>query len=401
MRIEFRRALGRTGLWFLGLGFLTAWGGVYFQSPWFCAAAGILWVLTGAAFTSGFERRQNDALDEWLKKIPSQDPRAAQLAQWGEGEKNLTPLLGILASGPPDSSTAQSPVSDAPSGGPSVDLRALSDMVRALMAEQEAMTSSLHGLQDIIRGWTSSIEKVSRINKSLSQLNELIVNDSKKVAVDTDTATKSAMDGIKAVGREINAMTDIKATIGSSAEVIQQLSLASDQIGEFLATITSISRKTNLLALNAGIEAARAGEHGQGFAVVASEIKILAEASARASGDVKHLVDDIRQRTASAITLINTTGKIEENVNLVYSAGDVFMSIVKSIRKASTVLGEISQALEDQRNDNDLMLQLITQVYQGGDRARKQFDLVQTNMDELHKNSRRVLEELERVRVGR
>jgi methyl-accepting chemotaxis protein len=394
MRFEFRRAIGRTGLWFLGLGFLTAWGGLFFQTPWFCAAAGIFWVLIGAAFASAFERRQNDELEAWRKKLDPQDPRA----QWQAGSKPLAALLELSAAKSQDAPAVES--SAAAASGQPADLRVLLDMVRALMTEQEAMTSSLHGLQEIIRGWTSSIEKVSRINKSLAQLNELIVNDSKKVAVDTDTATKSAMDGIKAVGREINAMTDIKATIGSSAEVIQQLSLASDQIGEFLATITSISRKTNLLALNAGIEAARAGEHGQGFAVVASEIKILAEASARASGDVKHLVDDIRQRTASAITLINTTGKIEENVNLVYSAGDVFMSIVKSIRKASTVLGEISQALEDQRNDNDLMLQLITQVYQGGDRARKQFDLVQSNMDELHRNSRRVLDELERVRAG-
>ncbi len=350
--------------------------------------------MIGAAFASAFERRQNDELEAWRKKLDPHDPRA----QWQAGQKPLVSLLELPAAHSP-AAPAVEPSAPEASGQPA-DLRVLLDMVRALMAEQEGVTSSLHGLQEIIRGWTASIEKVSRINKSLSQLNELIVNDSKKVAVDTDTATKSAMDGIKAVGREINAMTDIKATIGSSAEVIQQLSLASDQIGEFLATITSISRKTNLLALNAGIEAARAGEHGQGFAVVASEIKILAEASARASGDVKHLVDDIRQRTASAITLINTTGKIEENVNLVYSAGDVFMSIVKSIRKASSVLGEISQALEDQRNDNDLMLQLITQVYQGGDRARKQFDLVQNNMDELHKNSRRVLEELERMKAG-
>jgi methyl-accepting chemotaxis protein len=394
MRFEFRRAIGQTGLWFLVFGFLTAWGGLFFQTPWFCAAAGIFWVLIGAAFASAFERRQNDELEAWRKKLDPHDPRA----QWQAGQKPLVSLLELPAAHSP-AAPAVEPSAPEASGQPA-DLRVLLDMVRALMAEQEGVTSSLHGLQEIIRGWTASIEKVSRINKSLSQLNELIVNDSKKVAVDTDTATKSAMDGIKAVGREINAMTDIKATIGSSAEVIQQLSLASDQIGEFLATITSISRKTNLLALNAGIEAARAGEHGQGFAVVASEIKILAEASARASGDVKHLVDDIRQRTASAITLINTTGKIEENVNLVYSAGDVFMSIVKSIRKASSVLGEISQALEDQRNDNDLMLQLITQVYQGGDRARKQFDLVQNNMDELHKNSRRVLEELERMKAG-
>jgi methyl-accepting chemotaxis protein len=242
----------------------------------------------------------------------------------------------------------------------------------------------------MIRDWSSNIEKAGRINKSLLQLNELIVNDSKKVALDTDEAARSATDGIKSVGKEIKAMTEIKATIGSSAEVIKQLNLASDQIGEFLATITTIARKTNLLALNAGIEAARAGEHGQGFAVVASEIKILAEASAKASGDVKHLVDDIRAKTASAISLISTTGKIEENVNVVYSAGDVFMNIVKSVRKAGGLLGEISQALDDQRNDNELLLQLINKIYMAGDRVKERFESVEDSMAELQKHSQKM-----------
>jgi len=216
------------------------------------------------------------------------------------------------------------------------------------------------------------------------------VNDSKKVALDTDEAAHSATEGIKSVGKEIKAMTEIKATIGSSAEVIQQLSLASEQIGNFLVAITNIARKTNLLALNAGIEAARAGEHGQGFAVVASEIKILAEASAKASADVKHLVDDIRAKTASAIFLISTTGKIEENVNVVYNAGDVFMNIVKSIRKAGGLLGEISQALDDQRNDNELLLQLINRIHLSGDQVRSRFDLVEQSMEHVQKLSQKM-----------
>jgi methyl-accepting chemotaxis protein len=251
--------------------------------------------------------------------------------------------------------------------------------------ELEKIVQTFRIFRDTLRDWSSTIEKAGRINKSLLQLNELIVNDSKKVAVDTDEAARSATEGIKSVGKEIKAMTEIKATIGSSAEVIQQLNLASDQIGEFLATITSIARKTNLLALNAGIEAARAGEHGQGFAVVASEIKTLAEASAKASGDVKHLVDDIRSKTASAISLISTTGKIEENVNVVYNAGDVFMNIVKSVRKAGGLLGEISQALDDQRNDNELLLQLINKIYVAGDHVKAKFEAVEEGLGQLEK----------------
>jgi methyl-accepting chemotaxis protein len=124
--------------------------------------------------------------------------------------------------------------------------------------------------------------------------------------------------------------------------------------------------------------------------VVASEIKILAEASAKASGDVKHLVDDIRAKTASAISLISTTGKIEENVNVVYSAGDVFMNIVKSVRKAGGLLGEISQALDDQRNDNELLLQLINKIYLAGDQVKERFESVEDSLGQLQKVSQQM-----------
>jgi methyl-accepting chemotaxis protein len=185
-------------------------------------------------------------------------------------------------------------------------------------------------------------------------------------------------------------MTEIKATIGSSAEVIQQLSKASEQIGEFVSTITSITRKTNLLALNAGIEAARAGEQGQGFAVVAGEIKTLAEASASASTAAKHLVDDIRRRTESAIHLISSTEKIEENINVVYNAGDVFMDIVKSIRKAGGLLAEISQALLDQRNDNELMIQLVEKVSHESKRVQDQLERAQESLDQVQSFSNKM-----------
>jgi methyl-accepting chemotaxis protein len=268
------------------------------------------------------------------------------------------------------------------------------ETLERLVREQEHTIQAFYAFKDVIRDWSTTIEKAGRINKSLLQLNEIIVSDSKKVAQDTDSAARSATEGIKTVGKEIKAMTEIKATIGSSAEVIQQLNLASEQIGDFLAAITSIARKTNLLALNAGIEAARAGEQGTGFAVVAGEIKILAEASAKAAGDVKHLVDDIRSKTSSAISLINTTGKIEENVNVVYSAGDVFMNIVKSIRKAGGLLGEISQALDDQRNDNELLVQLLEKIHSSGGQVRDKFDMAQQGLDQVQKLSQKIKEQI-------
>ena len=139
-----------------------------------------------------------------------------------------------------------------------------------LLDEQNRLVQASLTLKGTTLDWASSLDKINRINKSILQLNHLIAGDSKRVSGDTEAAVQSASDGIKTVGREIKAMTELKATIGSSAEVIQDLANASEKIGQFVATITTIARKTNLLALNAGIEAARAGEHGQGFAVVSN-----------------------------------------------------------------------------------------------------------------------------------
>ena len=332
-------------------------------------------------------RGKKEFLEGISARLPESSPaRKVLTASLGHSDPLETTIRELADMAP----TTEAPVTTTVLQAPSVPLEDISGQLENLSQEQEKMFQAIHTFKEVIRDWAGNIEKAGRINKSLLQLNELIVNDSKKVALDTDEAARSATDGIKSVGKEIKAMTEIKATIGSSAEVIQQLSLASDQIGEFLSTITSIARKTNLLALNAGIEAARAGEHGQGFAVVASEINPLAEASAKASADVKHLVDEIRSKTASAIALINTTGKIEENVNVVYSAGDVFMNIVKSIRKAGGLLGEISQALDDQRNDNELLLQLINKIYVSGDHVRERFDLVEQSLDHVQKLSRKM-----------
>jgi len=270
-----------------------------------------------------------------------------------------------------------------------------------LLDEQNRLVQASLTLKGTTLDWASSLDKINRINKSILQLNHLIAGDSKRVSGDTEAAVQSASDGIKTVGREIKAMTELKATIGSSAEVIQDLANASEKIGQFVATITTIARKTNLLALNAGIEAARAGEHGQGFAVVASEIKTLAEASTKASSDVKQLVDDIRQKTANAISLISSTEKIEENINVVYSAGDVFMMIVKSFRKAGALLGEISQALEDQRNDNELLIQLVERMCKNGDEVKVKIEDLHERWEKLNEQNKSIRAEMSQGQEAR
>ena len=91
------------------------------------------------------------------------------------------------------------------------------------------------------------------------------------------------------------------AEVNGTAERIDLLGNAVNEIGKVTEMITEISEQTNLLALNATIEAARAGEAGKGFAVVANEIKELAWQTAQATGEIRSKIETIQTTTDDTV----------------------------------------------------------------------------------------------------
>jgi methyl-accepting chemotaxis protein len=99
--------------------------------------------------------------------------------------------------------------------------------------------------------------------------------------------------------------------------------------------IDGIAFQTNILALNAAVEAARAGEQGRGFAVVAGEVRSLAQRSAAAAKEIK--------------TLIGTSvDRVEAGTGLVQQAGGTMQEILASVHRVSEIIGEISNAAQEQ-----------------------------------------------------
>ena len=131
-----------------------------------------------------------------------------------------------------------------------------------------------------------------------------------RLATLSTTMREVALDGLKRdralrilaqenrgrLERTAGALEALTTDALGSAQAIEELSAAVDEIRAFLILVQKISRQSKILALNAAMEAARAGEHGHGFAVVATEVRRLASSSAEAANRTTSLVEEMLER---------------------------------------------------------------------------------------------------------
>jgi methyl-accepting chemotaxis protein len=139
------------------------------------------------------------------------------------------------------------------------------------------------------------------------------------------------------------------AVVAQAVSAMARIEESSRKISDIISVIDEIARQTNLLALNAAVEAARAGEAGRGFAVVASEVRSLAQRSSQAAKDIKDLIT-------------NSSGQVQEGVELVNKAGASLNEIVESIKKVAEIVAEIASASAEQATGLDQVNVALTQM---------------------------------------
>ncbi|MCS3811034.1 methyl-accepting chemotaxis protein [Xanthomonas sp. 4461] len=195
-------------------------------------------------------------------------------------------------------------------------------------------------------------------NQDLSQRTEQQAANLEETAASMEELTSTVRNNAEHARRANQLVVGAAAVASQGGEVVGQvvgtmagIQAASRKIADIIGVIDGIAFQTNILALNAAVEAARAGEQGRGFAVVASEVRTLAQRSAAAAKEIKHLIDD-------------SVSRVEHGSQLVGQAGRTMQDIVDSVRNVTTIMHEISEASLQQSQGIEQVGQTVSQMDQ-------------------------------------
>lgn len=192
---------------------------------------------------------------------------------------------------------------------------------------------------------TETAAAVQQISVSISQ-----VSSNAQISLKSSlNGSELCQTGSHVVGRTVEEMRQISATVEETARLIRTLHQRSVDIDQISNTIKDIAGQTNLLALNAAIEAARAGEQGRGFAVVADEVRKLAERTGKATQEIQDMTGSIQTEMATALTIIEANReRVENGVSLTRQADQSLSDIDRGTRDTAQSVEEIARATAEQ-----------------------------------------------------
>ncbi len=346
--------------------------------------------------TTLFLRKYHDIVLTWVKKAVSGD---YSLDDESMRDEDVAEIVGELK----DKDTVNSKKITLEKSDLKSIIQSLNDVKSIYDHERgksDDIRNDIKNIKAFIETNIRTFEKIKAIGLEIKNTSKNIDNSTQNVLKDAKKQSESASKGVKAIGHEIQSITELKESIISSTKIIEELVEMSKRIRAFVMTITEMTKKTNMLALNAGIEAARAGEAGKSFSVVAEEIKNLATNSNNSAEEITQILKEIQKRTDEVIDMIKMTEKIEDNIKTFYQTGDIFIGIVKDVKHVEKIIANISSFTDEHFTDSELMFKIISDFYKKTEDYNKLADRMSMEVDEMDRTGMNIYASIDSVIAG-
>jgi methyl-accepting chemotaxis protein len=234
----------------------------------------------------------------------------------------------------------------------------IGQLLQALSGMNERLRSLVSQVRTGVDSVSTASTQIATGNHDLSARTEQTASNLQQTAASMQELTSTVVRSVDTAQQANLLVTQAAQSATRGGDVMtrvvdsmQQIDGSSKKINDIIGVIDSIAFQTNILALNAAVEAARAGEQGRGFAVVASEVRMLAKRSADAAKEIKTLIGE-------------SVSTVETGAKQVHEAGLAMGEIVKSVRRVSDLIGEITSSATEQRDGIDQVNQAVANLDQ-------------------------------------
>lgn len=239
-----------------------------------------------------------------------------------------------------------------------------------VMASIDETSSAVNEISVAIEQVTKNLDHLAGVvhqsASAMEQIHSTIGNVEQNAAISHEVSQQvkeRAEESRSVVTETIKALDEIKHSVGLSFDAIQRLAENSTRIENIVNVINDITKRTNLLALNASIIAAQAGEYGKSFGVVADEIRNLSLQTGHSTGEITSIIEEIMSESKTAAYNIKTTKElVHRGVELGHTTGESLKAIFDSSGCSLDMTRQIKQATQEQVTSVQLVAHSMEEI---------------------------------------
>lgn len=256
-----------------------------------------------------------------------------------------------------------------------MDMSAITEEISSTMAVMSQNVSDVNlNTSDVEKEVNTIAEKTYEIDRYSKQMKE-----------HADQIENSARNNMEQTSEKVNnILRELKQSIEDSKSIEQVASLTKE--------ILTVSRNTNLLAINAAIEASRAGEAGKGFSVVATEVGLLANSTRETANNIQRVnemvIKAVNNLAENATELVSyMTDEILPEFEMFVKSGEQYKNNASYIE---TTMDEFSVKI-------DKLKQNMTMIAQSMDNIAHSINESSIGINSTADNTQTLVEDIERI----